>query len=194
MKYNLLILKIQLKLLIITYFTSFSFSQISSKVPLYKIIITRNITQLEKNIYHLIMNQKGVGVILNNSSNISTIPSHILKQIYNFYVDIYEDMLARIEKYENDYNEFIIAYPLDKLETISFILRDFGISFPIRQLFLLKNVTKNIYYYRFRFLSKEGQENIIFGKDLIETMESEFKDNNIFTFNNKSFELITEDD
>ena len=174
--------------------SSFSFSQISSKVPLYKIIITRNITQLEKNIYHLIMNQKGVGVILNNSSNISTIPSHILKQIYNFYVDIYEDMLARIEKYENDYNEFIIAYPLDKLETISFILRDFGISFPIRQLFLLKNVTKNIYYYRFRFLSKEGQENIIFGKDLIETMESEFKDNNIFTFNNKSFELITEDD
>ena len=194
MKYNLLILKIQLKLLIITYFASFSFSQISSKVPLYKIIITRNITQLEKNIYHLIMNQKGVGVILNNSSNISTIPSHILKQIYNFYVDIYEDILARIEKYENDYNEFIIAYPLDKLETISFILRDFGISFPIRQLFLLKNVTKNIYYYRFRFLSKEGQENIIFGKDLIETMESEFKDNNIFTFNNKSFELITEDD
>ena len=195
MKFNLFILKIQLKLIIIIYISSFSFSQISSSVPLYKIVLTRNITNLRQYYYHLIIDLKGVGIIINNSSNISVMPSHIYNTIYKFYVEIYEDMLARIEKLENGYNEFIIAYPLDRLETMNFILTDFGISFPITQLFLLKNVSKNIYYYRFRFLSREGQDNIIFGKDLIETMEIDFTENNDnFAFNNKSFNLIAEDD
>ena len=173
---------------------SFSFSQISSTIPLYKLILSENITNLEADyLYNLYLDTKGIGLIFDNSSNINLIPNHIFRQIYRFYYDSYDDILTKIVKLPNGYNEFVIISSLYRFETIHFILKDFGISFPLNELFILRNITKH--EYSFRFLSKEEQENFIFGNDLIKTMDINFTENdNNFIINNKNFTLIVKED
>ena len=93
----------------------------------------------------------------------------------------------------NGYSQFVIISSLFRIESIHFILKEFGISFPINELFIPKNITQ--YEYSLRFLSKEEEENFIFGKDLIKSMDINYKDkdNNII-INNKNFSLIVMED
>ena len=105
----------------------------------------------------------------------------------------YDDILAKIIKVENDYSEFTMVANLSNKETIHFILEEKGITIPIQQLFVLKD--EEAHLYSFRFLAKEEEENIIFGKDLIELMNIDFKDNNQnFVINNDDYISKIEDE
>ena len=187
------ILFIELIILITINIIKLSFSQTSSLIPLYKIFLTENISYLEINpTFNFRMNSKGVGVIFNNSSDINLIPYHFFNQIYKFYENSYDDIFTMIEELPNGYKEFIIVSGLSSLETIHFIFKDFGIFIPLKELFVPFNIERNEYV--FRFLSKEEQENIIFGKDLIESMKIDFKENEKdFIINNKDFIINIEE-
>ena len=185
---------IELLILLIINLFSFSFSKTSSIIPLYKIILTENISHLEINdIYNFRIQIKGNGIIINNSSDINIMPMHIFTQIFKFYQGCYDDILAKIIKVENDYSEFTMVANLSNKETIHFILEEKGITIPIQQLFVLKD--EEAHLYSFRFLAKEEEENIIFGKDLIELMNIDFKDNNQnFVINNDDYISKIEDE
>ena len=95
-------------------------------------------------------------------------------------------MLFEIKVLPNKYNNFTTVSSLNRLETIHFILEETGISFPLNKLFIPINKTNHLY--GFRFLGKEEEENIIFGKDLIKDMNVNFEENeNKFTIYNKDF-------
>ena len=111
---------------------------------------------------------------------------HIFNEMYNFYHEHYiDDTISKIEKLSDGYNEFEIVSSFSRYETIHFILKDIGITIPLNELFIPKNIANNLY--SFRFLGKEDQENIIIGKDLIDLMDITFIDNTNFIINNKSF-------
>ena len=78
----------------------------------------------------------------------------------------------------------------DDFETTHFILENFGISIPAKY-FLV--TTEEHQIYGIRFFSKENQEFIEFGKDLIDIMNIEFKDEKNFIINNKEFITKLED-
>ena len=181
------------KLIIINIF-QISLSQISSLIPLYKIFLSSNITHLEiERNYNVNIESKGVALVFDNSSDISLVPMHIFYQIYNFYAGTYDDIRSNINILPTGYKEFYLISNLYKYESIHFILKDFGISLPLNEFFLTKNETKHEYI--LRFLTKESQENIIFGKDLIKIMNISFiKDSNNFVINNKDYILTINED
>ena len=170
-----------------------SFSKKSSIIPLYQIILTENISHLEiNNLYNLRLHLKGVGIIIDNNSDVNLIPMHIFSEIYKFYRDNYDDIYAEIEILTNGYHKFRMISSLYQLETVHFILKEFGIIIPLNELFIPTNETEH--EYALRFLSKEEQENIIFGKDLIECMEIDYLENDYnFVVNNKSFLIDLEE-
>jgi hypothetical protein len=173
---------------IIISIASFSFSQISSIIPIYKIILTEDINHLEINdSYNFCLKIKGNGIIFDNNSDINVMPMHIFNEMFIFYHDHYiDDTISTIEKLSDGYNEFEVVSSLSRFETIHFILKDIGITIPLNELFTPKNLTKHLY--SFRFLGKEDQENIIIGKDLIKLMDIDFKDNeNNFVIKNKTY-------
>ena len=169
-------------------------SQRSSLISLYKIFLSENITHLEIiNNYNINLDSKGVALIFDNSSDINLIPMNIFNQIYNFYYSTYDDIKVYINHLPNGYNEFEIISNLNRYESIHFILKEFGISFPLHEFFVTKNEIRHQYI--LRFLSKESQENIIFGKDLIQSMNISFLDNSDnFFINNREFILTINDD
>ena len=173
---------------IIINIVSFSLSQISSIIPLYKVILTEDINHLEiNNNYNFCLKIKGNGIIFDNNSDINVMPMHIFNEMYNFYHEHYiDDTISKIEKLSDGYNEFEIVSSFSRYETIHFILKDIGITIPLNELFIPKNIANNLY--SFRFLGKEDQENIIIGKDLIKLMDVDFKENeNNFVIKNKTF-------
>ena len=173
---------------IIINIASFCFSQISSIIPIYKIILTEDISHLEiNNNYNFRLKIKGNGIIFDNNSDINVMPMHIFNEMYNFYHEHYiDDTISKIEKLSDGYNEFEIVSSFSRYETIHFILKDIGITIPLNELFIPKNIANNLY--SFRFLGKEDQENIIIGKDLIKLMDVDFKENeNNFVIKNKTF-------
>ena len=195
MKFHSLLLFLDINFLIIINNISYYLSgKISSTIPLYKIILSEDISHLEINyLYNLCIEIKGQGIIFNNDSDISVMPLHILKNIYEFYKGAYDDMLFEIKVLPNKYNNFTIVSSLNRLETIHFILEEKGISFPLNKLFIPINKTNHLY--GFRFLGKEEEENIIFGKDLIKDMNVNFEENeNKFTIYNKDFITKIEDE
>ena len=58
-----------------------------------------------------------------------------------------------------------------------------GIVIPLDVMFTLNSNNE----YVFRFIGKKDAEYIVFGKDLIELMNIEFKSNNYFEIHNKNF-------
>ena len=58
-----------------------------------------------------------------------------------------------------------------------------GIVIPLDVMFTLNSNNE----YVFRFKGKKDAEYIVFGKDLIELMNIEFKSNNYFEIHNKNF-------
>ena len=181
-------------LLIILNIFSLSSSKTSSIIPLYKIILTENLSHLEINyLYNFRLNVKGNGIIFNDNSDFSIMPMYIFEEIYKFYRGNYDDIIINIEKLENDYSELTMVSSLYHLETLHFIFREMGITIPLEQLFVLKDEENHLY--SFRFFSKENVENIIFGKDLIELMDINFYDNNQnFKINNEEYISKIEND
>ena len=69
-------------------------------------------------------------------------------------------------------------------ETTHFILENSGISIPFKYFYVNKNIDQS---YGIVFKTRENQEYIEFGKDLINAMNIEFKDEKNFVINNKEF-------
>ena len=132
-----------------------------------------------------------MGVIFDNNSNINLIPNHLFIQIKKI-LDLYSpDSNAFIVKKENDYQELVIYYYLNENFTFNLIFEKIGITFPNDVLFYrpIGEFNKNF----FIFLTKENQENIIFGKKLIELMKFEINGEDEFLINNYNFITYLED-
>ena len=186
--------KIQLKLNITLIYLIFIYiSPISSSrvYPIHKFIITNdlnhsNISNINlKEYFHFSLDVKGVGIIFEKSSNVSLIPYHLFKQIKKI-LDVYSsDSNSYILDKENDYKEIIIFYFLNNNFSFNLILEKIGITFPNDVLFYRPKDEINKNY--FIFLTKENQENIIFGKNLIDLMKIEFDNDEDFIINNNDF-------
>ena len=160
--------------------------------PVYKIILSENISNLDiesNQIFNCFINIKGISIKFDNTSKINIMPMHLFKQIKEFYSNIYYNYYYFETKIKNEYIELIISEFYDRLEIVHLILEDRGIKFPIYELFTKK---ENSTEYSFLFLGKEDVDNIIFGKDLIKTMDIEFKGNKYF-INNENFVIRLDD-
>ena len=172
-------------ILIFILFFRISFSQ-NSIIPIYKLLITRDINNFKtSDLSNYYYNTKGVGLVFNNNSDISIMPMHIFSTIYNYYQMTYEP-IDKIETLSNGYKQYLLIESLRPDETIHFILKDIGITLPIKELFIDKEEEEDFVYF-FRFLTKDDQENIIIGKDLIELIDIQFLDNDNFIINNKDY-------
>ena len=172
--------------IIIAIVFSSSFSQITQIIPLYKLLIVGDINKLkEKEKYNIFIKPKGVGIIFNKTSEISIMPEQLFYEITKYYKVVY-DLIDKVETTKNGYSLYLIIECLRPDETIHFILKDMGITIPLKTLFYDNDEDEGMVYY-FRFLTKKDQENIIIGKDLIDLMDITFIDNTNFIINNKSF-------
>ena len=161
--------------------------------PVYKIFLTENINNLYKDsfeVFNYFINSKGIYIKIDNTSDINVIPMLLFNEIKTFYSDLYSNFYY-FETYsiDNKYKELTISDYCDKLELPHFILEDRGIKIPINELFTLKEDRNK---YTFLFLGKEDENSIIIGKDLIKTMDIEFKDNN-YIIHNEDFIIKYED-
>ena len=134
---------------------------------------------------YLSLNTKGVGIIFDYNSEINLIPYHLINQIKK-YVEIFllDGYTFLIEK-GKDYQELVFFGYIFKTISFNFITENIGITFPNNILF--PKAPNSIGQFSFAFLSKEDQDNIIIGKNLINLMELEFNEKNEFIINNKSF-------
>ena len=163
--------------------------EVTSIFPVYKIMLAKDLNHLDKNPYlNWELDSKGIGIIFNKTSNESYIPMSLFEKIKLFY-QIYEDMFQQTKIYKNKARELIVYANLERgYEDIHLALEFIGITIPLKYLFVDKGEKfgeKRIY--RLRFLTRENQEHIIFGKDLIEIMDIEFKDESNFIICNKEF-------
>ena len=138
-----------------------------------------------KEYFYFSLDVKGVGIIFDKNSNVSLIPYYLFKQIKKI-LDVYSpDSNSYILDKENDYKEIIIFYFLNNNFSFNLILEKIGITFPNDVLFYRPKDEINKNY--FIFLTKENQENIIFGKNLIDLMKIEFDNDEDFIINNNDF-------
>ena len=183
-----ILLKIILIYIIYIYISPIKSSTI---YPIHKFIITNNLNHSNisninlKEYFHISLDVKGVGVIFDNNSNMNLIPYHLFKQIKKI-LDLYSpDSNSYILNKENDYQEIVIFYFLNNIFSFNLILEKIGITFPNDVLFYRPKDEINKNY--FIFLTKENQENIIFGKNLIDLMKIEFYNDEEFIINNNDF-------
>ena len=173
------------KILIIFYNIPISLSLASEIIPIYKIILSPNLNKLDRSSSsQLILNNiKGIGLIFDTNSENNIMPMHLIKYIQSFY-DHFEETITDFlpNEKENEYFELILSYYYRGSESLHLIFEKFGISIPIADL-LKYDEEEDIY--RFKFITKENQENIIIGKDLIEFMNIDFKDINNIIINKK---------
>jgi len=135
---------------------------------------------------------KGYGIIFNKTSEKSYVPFALFERIQIFY-QIYDEILQQTHKYENGTRELIVYANLERgYEDIHFALEFIGISIPLEYLFVEKEENskfklKNKKKYGLRFLTRENQEFIVFGRDMIELMNVELINENYFIIHNTSF-------
>ena len=159
----------------------------NSIIPIYKLLIAGDLNNFRSSeLYNFCYETKGVGLIFNNNSDISVMPKQIFNFINRYYDLTYNSLIGHIKIMPNGYYQYILIESNRPPETIHFILKDIGITFPLKELFFSKEDEEDLVYY-FRFLSKDDQENIIIGKDLIELMDIKFIDNDNFIINNKDY-------
>ena len=172
-------------ILIIIFQLSYSSNE---SIPVYKvkrIILTDSINNFNSP-YNIRcdIESKGYGVTFNYNSNISLIPYNLFERLFEFYKS-YEDIYTNIMQLDNGIKELIIYANIEYgFETIHFIFEKFGISIPLQYYLVDK---EEIQKFGIRFLSKEDQQYISFGKDLIDVMNIEIKDDNSFIVNNDDF-------
>ena len=104
-----------------------------------------------------------------------------MKFIQSYY-NHFEEVITEIEKNKDGYNELIINYYYGGIESLHFIFENIGISIPIIELLIDKEQTKS-----FKFLSKEDQDNIIIGRELIELIGVDIKEKGYFIINNEKY-------
>ena len=158
--------------------------------PIYKIALSPNLSQITKNSnYNLIVNDlKGIGLIFDSDSDINLIPQQLMKYIELYYNHFEETITNYIPK-EDGYLELIIQYYYGGTESLHFIFEKKGISIPINEL-----LTYEEDIHKFKFRTKENQENIIIGKELIDLLGIDLKDLNDINVNEKYISKIEEED
>ena len=181
------------KLIFLTIILIYIFSITSIRVyPLYKFIITNDLNHsniLEINLreyFYYSFDTKGIGIIFDYNSEINLIPKHLFIQLQKAFELRLPDTNSYINK-TNNYEELIFFYFRDEKIGLHFITENISITFPNKILFpkIKYNTIKN----SFIFLTKENQENIVFGKYLIDFMKLEFNEKGEFTIKNE--ECIT---
>ena len=191
---NIYLWLITFKILIIFYNIPISLSLASEIIPIYKIILSPNLNKLDRSSSsQLILNNiKGIGLIFDTNSENNIMPMHLIKYIKIFY-DHFEETITDFlpNEKENEYFELILSYYYGGSESLHLIFEKFGISMPIADL-LKYDEEEDIY--RFKFITKENQENIIIGKDLIEFMNIDFKDINNIIINNKYISKLEDEE
>ena len=154
--------------------------------PVKKIIFSNDIYNLDRTfVIQWNFESKGYGIVFNDKLNISLIPYNLFLDIYNYFAAD-ENIVLSIKKHDNETEEILINAYIedDNYETTHFILENSGITIPVKYFYLEKDEKHN---YGIRFLSKSNQEYIEFGKDLIDAMNIEFKDEKNFVIHNEKF-------
>jgi len=179
--------------LFLTIKVTYSSIDISSIIPVYKIMLTSDINNLDIKPYlNWEIGSKGYGIVFNKTSEKSYVPFALFETIQIFY-QIYEEILQQTHKYENGTRELIVYANLERgYEDIHFALEFIGISIPLEYLFVEKEDNskfklKNKKKYGLRFLTRENQEFIVFGRDMIKLMNVELINENYFIIHNTSF-------
>ena len=170
---------------------SLSSNQISSIIPVKKILIADDVKTLSlSKISRYNLNSIGFGIKFDNTSNISYVPYNLFRDIaYTF--KFIEDSYPTIKKMNGTQELIIKTNYFYGFEIIHFILENIGITIPLKY-YLIKKETKKEdddeeQEYSMVFLTKEDQENIIFGSNLIKLMNIEFKNENNFIIHNDEF-------
>ena len=182
------------KIFLIIYFSLLLNIIISSHIfPIKKIKFTNNIKNLcDRRIIEYNFEGKGFGILFNKESNISFIPYNLFNDILNYFSSD-EHIILTLKKYENGTQEIVIDayFAGEDYETLHFILENSGISIPFKYFYIKKSIEQT---YGLVFKTRENQEYIEFGKDLIEAMNIEFKDEKNFVINNKQFIIEFDDE
>ena len=170
---------------------SLSSNQISSIIPVKKILITDDVKTLSiSRISKYNLNSVGFGIKFDNTSNVSYVPYNLFRDIaYTF--KFIEDSNPTIKKMNGTQELTIKTNYFYGFEIIHFVLENIGITIPLKY-YLIKKETKKDnddeeQEYGMVFLTKEDQEYIIFGNNLIEPMNMEFRDENNFIIHNDEF-------
>ena len=164
---------------------------ITSKIfPIYKIALSPNLSQLYKNRnYNLIENNiKGIGLIFDKDSDINLIPQQLMKIIEQYYLH-FEETIIDYTQNKNGYTELLLYYYYGGSESLHFIFEKNGISIPFKQLLIYEEEEMH----RFKFMTKENQENIVIGKQLIELLDIDLSDINNFSINEKYISKIEDE-
>ena len=170
---------------------SLSSNQISSIIPVKKILITDDVKTLSiSRISKYNLNSVGFGIKFDNTSNVSYVPYNLFRDIaYTF--KFIEDSNPTIKKMNGTQELTIKTNYFYGFEIIHFVLENIGITIPLKYYLIKKETRKDNddeeQEYGMVFLTKEDQEYIIFGKNLIEPMNMEFKDENNFIIHNDEF-------
>ena len=171
------------KIILLISLIKYSFSYI---FEVKKIILSNDISKLytrgslQANFY-----SKGSGLLFNPNSNISFIPYHLFHEIEGYFM-LDEQITHTIKYHDDGSQEMIINANIEdnNFETLHFIFENFGITIPL-EYFLIK--IDNFQDYGLVFFSKENQEYIEIGKDLMDKMDIEFKDEKNFVIHNEEF-------
>ena len=170
---------------------SLSSNQISSIIPVKKILITDDVKTLSiSRISKYNLNSVGFGIKFDNTSNVSYVPYNLFRDIaYTF--KFIEDSNPTIKKMNGIQELTVKTNYFYGFEIIHFILENIGITIPLKYYYIKKETRKDNddeeQEYGMVFLTKEDQEYIIFGKNLIEPMKMEFKGENNFIIHNDEF-------
>ena len=184
-KYIQFTLEMELFLIISLYI----FPIVSSNIyPIYKLIITSNLNHVNvtnlRDYINYSLNTKGVGIKFDYNSEINIIPYHLFNQLRKIIV-VYTDGYLFVKDKENNYQELLLIGYIDNIISIHFITENIGITIPNNVLFPfnISDIGKST----FTFLTKENQENIIIGRNLMDLMKIEFNDINDFIIKNDEF-------
>ena len=179
--------------LFLTIKVTYSSVDISSAIPVYRIMLTSDINNLDIKPYlNWEIGSKGYGIVFNKTSEKSYVPIALFERIQIFY-QIYDEILQQTHLYKNGTRELIVYANLERgYEDIHFALEFIGISIPLEYLFVEKEDNskfklKDRKKYGLRFLTRENQEFIVFGKDMIELMDIELINENDFIIHNTNF-------
>ena len=184
-KYIQFTLEMELFLIISLYI----FPIVSSNIyPIYKLIITSNLNHVNvtnlRDYINYSLNTKGVGIKFDYNSEINIIPYHLFNQLRKIIV-VYTDGYLFVKDKGNNYQELLLIGYIDNIISIHFITENIGITIPNNVLFPfnISDIGKST----FTFLTKENQENIIIGRNLMDLMKIEFNDINDFIIKNDEF-------